>query len=216
MLNSFEKQLKQTNLAQNTIVSYLHSLKQYIDMYDGVFTKKNLLSYKGFLLEKYKPKTVNLRILAINKYLEFNKLEKLKLKMIKVQQKTFLENVISDADYKFFKNKLKKDGRINWYFIVRYLAATGARISELVQIKIEHVYIGYIDIYSCFDPIFEPPIDFLEECRKHWETAQSSFRKTIERKIGNTWYVIETECDGNEPLADKVKRLIFSDKGVIC
>ena len=76
--------------------------------------------------------------------------------------------------------------------------------------------IGYIDIYSCFDPIFEPPIDFLEECRKHWETAQSSFRKTIERKIGNTWYVIETECDGNEPLADKVKRLIFSDKGVIC
>ena len=76
--------------------------------------------------------------------------------------------------------------------------------------------IGYIDIYSCFDPIFEPPIDFLEECRKHWETAQSSFRKTIERKIGNTWYVIETECDGNEPLADKVKRLIFSDKGGIC
>ena len=22
-----------------------------------------------------------------------------------------------------------------------------------------------IDIESCFDPIFEPPIDFLEECR---------------------------------------------------
>ena len=57
--------------------------------------------------------------------------------------------------------------------------------------------IGYIDIYSC-------------------EAAQSSFRETIERKIGNTWYVIETECAGNEPLADKVKRLFFSDKGVIC
>jgi integrase len=117
-------------------------------MYDGVFTKKNLLSFKGFLIEKYSPKTVNLRILAINKYLEFNKMEKLKLKMIKVQQKTYLENVISDADYKFFKNKLKKDGRMNWYFIVRYLAATGARISELVQIKIEHVHKGYIDIYG--------------------------------------------------------------------
>ena len=76
--------------------------------------------------------------------------------------------------------------------------------------------IGYIDISSCFDPIFEPPIDFLEECRKRWAAAQSSFRQTIERKIGNTWYVIETECDGNEPLTNKVKRLIFSDKGVIC
>ena len=73
-----------------------------------------------------------------------------------------------------------------------------------------------IDIESCFDLIFEPPIDFLEECRKRWEAAQSSFCKTIECKIGNTWYVIETECDGNEPLTDKVKRLIFSDKGVIC
>lgn len=148
MLDAYQMKLKQTNLAENTIISYCNSLKQYISMYEGVFTKKNLLSYKGYLIETYKPKTVNLRILAINKYLEFNKLEKLKLKMIKVQQKTFLENVISDADYKFFKSKLKRDGRINWYFIVRYLAATGARISELVQIKIEHVHAGYIDIYG--------------------------------------------------------------------
>ena len=48
------------------------------------------------------------------------------------------------------------------------------------------------------------------------EEINDAIGKTIERKIGNTWYVIETECDGNEPLADKVKRLIFSDKGVIC
>ena len=33
--------------------------------------------------------------------------------------------------------------------------------------------IGYIDICSCFDPIFEPPIDFLEECRKGWGAAHS-------------------------------------------
>jgi len=68
--------------------------------------------------------------------------------MIKIQQKTFIENVISDADYKFLKNRLKKDGRINWYFIVRYLAATGARVSELIQIKVEHVKQGYVDIYG--------------------------------------------------------------------
>lgn len=75
---------------------------------------------------------------------------------------------------------------------------------------------GYIDLEACFDPFFEPPIDFLEECRKRWETLTSPFRTTIERKIGNTWYIIETECDGNEPLTDKVKRLIFSEKGAIC
>ena len=71
-----------------------------------------------------------------------------------------------------------------------------------------------IDIFSCFDMVYEPPIDFIEECRKRWE--QSPFRTTIEKKIGNTWYLIEAECVGEEKLSDKVKRLIFSDKGVVC
>ena len=75
---------------------------------------------------------------------------------------------------------------------------------------------GYIDIESCFDPIFEPPIDFLEECRKHWENRMNPFTGTVERKIGNTWYLLQTVCDGNEPLTDKVKRLIFSDKEALC
>ena len=76
--------------------------------------------------------------------------------------------------------------------------------------------IGYIDISSCFDMVFEPPIDFLEECRKRWEALTFPFLTNIGRKIGNTVYVIETEFAGSEPLADKVKRLIFSEKGAIC
>lgn len=35
-----------------------------------------------------------------------------------------------------------------WYFVVWYLAATGARVSELIQIKIEHIEIGYFDLYT--------------------------------------------------------------------
>ena len=37
---------------------------------------------------------------------------------------------------------------MEWYFVVRYLAATGARVSELIQIKIEHVQLGYFDLYT--------------------------------------------------------------------
>ena len=89
--------------------------------------KKNLLTYKGYLVENFKPQTVNLRLQGINKYLEFTKQEKLKVKFVKVQQKNFLENVISDADYKFLKTRLKADGYNEWYFIVWFMAATGAR-----------------------------------------------------------------------------------------
>lgn len=46
------------------------------------------------------------------------------------------------------KNKLKKENNQEWYFVVRFLAATGARVSELVQLKVEHVNVGYYDIYT--------------------------------------------------------------------
>lgn len=147
MENQFESFLRKGNLAQNTITSYLWTIKFYQAHYDD-FHKRNLLAYKGYLLERYKPQTINLRIQAINKYLEFVNKENLQLKFVKVQQKNFLENVVSDADYKFFKKKLKADGYIEWYFVVWYLAATGARISELIQIKIEHVRAGYFDLYT--------------------------------------------------------------------
>lgn len=91
---------------------------------------------------------MNLRIQALNKYLEFISRNDLRLSAVKIQQATFLENVISNSDYEFLKNQLKKDNNIKWYFLVRFLAATGARVSELVQFKVEHVSIGFIDIYS--------------------------------------------------------------------
>jgi integrase len=147
MKELFEAQLRKDALSENTVTSYLWTVDYYLSHYDAVNTE-NLLAYKGYLLERFKPKTVNLRIQAINKYLEFLEKDRLKLKFIKIQQKNFLENVISNADYTFLKNSLKKDGNTEWYFVVWYLAATGARVSELVQIKVEHVQTGHIDLYS--------------------------------------------------------------------
>lgn len=147
MIENFEKYLKSTNLSENTMASYLFALKQFNQQYDKI-TKKNLRDYKVWLIESYKPKTVNLRLRAINCYLESIGKAEWKMPFVKVQQKAFLENVISEADYKYFKTRLKKDDEMFWYFVIRFLAATGARVSELIQIKVEHVKIGYIDLYS--------------------------------------------------------------------
>jgi len=147
MKEHFEAHLRRGNLSENTITSYLWTVDYFQSHYDRMSTE-NLLAYKGYLLERFKPKTVNLRVQGINKYLEFLDKDKLKLKFVKIQQKNFLENVISNADYTFIRNSLRKDGNKQWYFVVWYLAATGARVSELVQIKVEHVGIGYFDLYS--------------------------------------------------------------------
>lgn len=68
-----------------------------------------------------------------------------------------------------------------------------------------------IDLCSLYDPIFEPPKSFLKECREYWANTMKPFHKTIERKIGNTTYVIETEFAGREILADKLRRMLMGD-----
>lgn len=144
---TFEDYLKKQDLSQHTISIYLWTVEYYNSNYDSL-SKENLLAYKGYLIEYFKPKTVNLRIQAMNKYLEYKEMTSLRLAAVKIQQKNFLENVVSNADYRFLKKQLKKDGNMQWYFVVWYLAATGARVSELIKIKIEHVNLGYFDLYS--------------------------------------------------------------------
>lgn len=146
-MKQYKTFLLHQNLSKNTIESYQTAVDMYFKDFDEI-TKQNLLAFKAVLVDKYKGKTVNLRIQGINKYLEFIGKEKLKLKYIKVQQKSYLENVISDADYEFFKNKLWKELNYEWYFVVRFLGATGARVYELIQFKFEHLTRGYIDLYT--------------------------------------------------------------------
>lgn len=143
----FERHLRGTNLSENTVSSYMFAVSQYGNQYDEI-TQKNLRAYKVWLIESYKPKTVNLRLRAMNSYLEYIGKDRWKLPFVKVQQKAFLENVISEADYEYFKNCLKRDDELFWYFVIRFLAATGARVSELIQIKVEHIKLGHLDLYS--------------------------------------------------------------------
>lgn len=65
-----------------------------------------------------------------------------------------------------------------------------------------------IDLCACYEPMVFPPAGL-------WDESQNPFCDIVERKIGNTWYIVKTECDGNETLANKVKRLIFSENGAI-
>ena len=90
MVTKFETFLTKQNLSKNTVSAYLWTVNYYLNHY-GEIKKKNLLAYKGYLVDNYKPQTVNLRLLGLNKYLEFIKMDKYKLKLVKMQQKNFLE-----------------------------------------------------------------------------------------------------------------------------
>ena len=146
-INAFERVLRQENYAQNTITAYTYAVRDYYARYPRI-DKLSLLEYRELLIETKSPKTVNLRLQGLNKYLSTIGKKELQLKFVKVQEETFLENVISYEGYQFFKNRLSQEQDMKCYFAVRYLAATGARISELIRLKVEHVRAGYFDICS--------------------------------------------------------------------
>ena len=101
-ISDFEPWLLRSGKAYQTIRSYLYSARQFLSLYPDV-THDNLLLYKCYLIERYKPRTVNLRIRAINCFMEFLELPDSRVLMVRLQQKPFLENVCaqkSPAQYK--------------------------------------------------------------------------------------------------------------------
>jgi site-specific recombinase XerD len=139
--------LRAQNKSKNTVDSLLWTLSDFFRRYE-VMTEGNAYEYKDWLQDNRSPKTVNIRVNAINSYLRFSGEKDFKLKNVKIQQKPFLENVISAEDYEFLKKRLEEDNRAKDLFLVWTLGATGARVSELVKLKAEHIRAGYFDIYG--------------------------------------------------------------------
>lgn len=72
MIDEFCDFLKKKEMSPNTIQVYRQTIGMFYDAYKEL-NKTNVLAFKGYLLEQYKPRTVNLRIQAMNKYLVYMK-----------------------------------------------------------------------------------------------------------------------------------------------
>lgn len=148
MLNQrFKNNLARAQMSQNTIRAYCYAVDEYFKKYQ-IVSRSNLLRYKRYLIENNSPSTVNLRIRAINRYLRFIGKDNLALTGIKIQQKSFLGDILDNETYEHFKSRLCGESNRQWYYVVSVLGTTGVRIGELVQIKAEQVVLGHIDIYG--------------------------------------------------------------------
>lgn len=115
--------------------------------------RASLLEHRRWLAEHYAVKTANIRLTAINSWLDFNQSEIEHLSPFRMQQKPFLDNVITQEQYESMRDGLLRMGDTKWYFIIRFLAGTGARVSELLMFKAGNVRKGYLDIVSKGDKL---------------------------------------------------------------
>lgn len=146
-LKQFKRWLSSTNYADKTKDAYYQAMCIYAKCFNNVDTV-SMMAFKALQIERCKPQTVNLRIRALNCYNEAMGTTDFHLTFVKVQRRTFLDDVISEADFKHLWKSLEKDGLKDWSMLIRFMGSTGARISEVLHFKSEHVKAGHIDIYT--------------------------------------------------------------------
>lgn len=151
----FEYYLIDIEESENTIKQYQYSLKTFKKEIGKNLDKNNLRKYKEILLLKRKPKTVNVRIAGIIKFIKFyaeytkdKRYEEIIIKNVKMQNKTYLNNIVSLEEFRRMCDYTKNLKDKKYYFIIKFMGYTGARISEVIKLDIKSVKQGYMEIIS--------------------------------------------------------------------
>lgn len=149
LLEGFRADMYESEKAQSTIQKYIREIEALQEFLDGMpVTKEALVEYRGLLQKQNKAQTVNGKISAINAFLEFIHLEGLKLKLLRIQRKSFVEEKreLSEEEYKRLLRVAREQGNKRLYHLMLAIAGTGIRISELQFITVEAVQKGQAEI----------------------------------------------------------------------
>lgn len=143
----FKDYLVEAERSQNTINAYTLAVRQYITVNGNNFSKIKLIEYKNQLKEIYAVSTVNLKIQAINRYMQFANIPQ-HLDCIRVHKVPSAENIITLGEYYKLLTGLSSMSDFYHYYMVRTLGETGCRINELLQIKCDDIRKGYAELFT--------------------------------------------------------------------
>lgn len=149
MIEQFIEYLIDNEKSQNTILKYRRDLNAFMTFLEGRTLEKRIIrEYKQFLMERYAPKSVNSMLTALNSFFEYIGRLDLKIKMIRIQKKIFINESrnLTKNDYKKLLYATKDD--IRMYLIIETLCSTGMRVSELQYITVENFEDGQISVYN--------------------------------------------------------------------
>lgn len=142
--NEFREYLKKLSRSETTINSYCNAIRLY-QKAGYRFTFENACAWKERQIETMNPNTVNARIYALNAYSNFIGTG-WQLTPLKIMVSPYVDHQLTMYQYSTFLEQLLNDKQFQLYFIVRLLASTGIRISEVLQLRFCDIERGYADI----------------------------------------------------------------------
>jgi len=148
-LDEFITELRYQEKADRTLSKYRSDVMKFIDFvkHDNDITKDDVLDYKKKITSgSYKASSINSYIVAVNKFLRWCGNDNLKVKKLKLQQKSSIDDIVSLSDYKRLLRFAKKLGHDDIYMIMKIIATTGIRIGELKFFTVEGIKTFYIHV----------------------------------------------------------------------
>ena len=153
-LDEWIEEQKYQEYSENTLKQYKANVLKFLNWLedeDKAVTKDVTMKYKTYLLNlNPKPKTssINTWIIELNKYFKWLGLNDLTLLKINSQIKTSNEEVLTIQDYKRLLRFAKRKDNLKIYYIMKVLAMTGIRISELNFFTVESIKSNYIQAFN--------------------------------------------------------------------
>ena len=146
-LPEFEKRLIEEDKAAATVVKYISDVRIFLLWCEensvGKITMPVLRTYRDFLSRRRKTSGCNSVVISLNRFFKmFAGTDSLHLNTVRLQRRTSLESVFSEAEYQKLLQKALETGNERTYYIMRTLASSGMRVGELVYVTVESLSSG--------------------------------------------------------------------------
>lgn len=177
-LLGFERWLRNRDLAENTVRKYLADVAEFLVWLDGHFTSgshssyvcdsndsnhgdasNDLNDYKRYLTGRnLTPGSVNTKLCSLNSFFMFLGYGELRYKLLRTQKRVFRDGSreLTVGDYRKLLRAAGAGSRTG--LLLRVLAGTGIRVSELKYITVEAVRAGRacVNLKGRYRTIFVP------------------------------------------------------------
>lgn len=152
VLNEFKNFLVENDYSENTILKYLRDVKSFF-LWVGekeAWNVEILRNWKRELVLRYAPSSVNSMLAALNRFLEWRGMGNLKMRLLRIQKRIFSEvkQELTRDEYRRMLKTAEAMGKERLALILRTLASTGIRISELKYVTVEVLESGVINIWN--------------------------------------------------------------------
>lgn len=139
-ITQFQNGLREDEKSSATVQKYLRDIEKFFLFAEQeAVTKDTAIRYKQYLMETYKPSSVNSMLAAINRFFKEMGWFDCVVKAVKVQRQAFRcqERELTKAEYFRLLKAAKQQDNRRLCLLMQTLCATGIRVSELRFITLE-------------------------------------------------------------------------------